>query len=95
MGVPIVTQVGSTVVGRAGLCQALNLGLPELVGTTPDEFVNAATRLAQDLEQLATLRGGLRERLRLSALMDGARFARNLETQYREAWRRWCAGGRV
>ena len=39
MGVPVVTLVGSTIVGRAGLCQAMNLGLPELVARSPDEFV--------------------------------------------------------
>ena len=31
MGVPVVTLVGPTVVGRAGFCQLMNLGLPELV----------------------------------------------------------------
>ena len=30
---------GETVVGRAGLCQAMNLGLPELIATTPDDYV--------------------------------------------------------
>ena len=35
MGVPVVTLVGQTVVGRAGLSQLTNLGLPELVGHTP------------------------------------------------------------
>jgi predicted O-linked N-acetylglucosamine transferase (SPINDLY family) len=88
MGVPVVTLVGSTVVGRAGLCQALNLGLPELVATTPDEFVSAAARLAEDLDALGALRQSLRERMERSPLMDAERFARNLEAKYREAWRR-------
>ena len=30
MGVPVVTLVGATVVGRAGLCQLRNLGLPRI-----------------------------------------------------------------
>jgi len=90
MGVPVVSLVGQTVVGRGGLCQALNLGLPELVARTPEEFVGAARALAVDLEALATLRAGLRERLARSPLMDSERFARNLEALYREAWSRWC-----
>ena len=42
MGVPVVTLVGQTVVGRAGLCQLTNLGLPELIATDPEQFVRIA-----------------------------------------------------
>ena len=35
MGVPAVTLIGATVVGRAGFGQLTNLGLPELDGTDP------------------------------------------------------------
>jgi predicted O-linked N-acetylglucosamine transferase (SPINDLY family) len=90
MGVPVVTLVGSTVVGRAGLCQARNLHLPELVSTTPDEFVVRAVALAKDLPALAKLRAGLRERMARSPLMDFTRFAKNLEGAYRTIWRDWC-----
>lgn len=90
MGVPVVSLVGDTVVGRAGLCHARNLGLPELVADTPDSFVEAAHRLATDLPALAQLRAELRERLQKSPLMDAPRFAANLEAKYREAWRQWC-----
>jgi protein O-GlcNAc transferase len=90
MGVPVVTLVGDTVVGRAGLCQALNLGLPQLVAETPDAFVDAATGLASDFDALASLRAGLRDRMQRSPLMDAPRFAANLEAKFREAWRHWC-----
>ena len=91
MGVPTVTLVGETVVGRAGVCQAMNLGLPELIATTHDEYVQAARSLATDLAHLSELRQTLRARLEQSPLMDGARFARNLESVYRDVWRRFCA----
>jgi predicted O-linked N-acetylglucosamine transferase (SPINDLY family) len=92
MGVPVVTLVGTTVVGRAGLCQALNLRLPELVAYTPEAFIAAAARLAENLDGLAELRAGLRRKMEQSPLMNAERFARNLEAKYREAWRRWCEG---
>jgi protein O-GlcNAc transferase len=92
MGVPVVTLVGSTVVGRAGLSQAMNLGLPELVAWSPDEFVNVAVRLAKDSDRLDGLRAGLRARMEGSPLMDAPRFARNLEAAYLSMWRRWCEG---
>jgi protein O-GlcNAc transferase len=82
MGVPVVTLVGPTVVGRAGLSQAQNLGLPELVATDEDRFVEIAAGLSADLERLASLRGELRGRMERSPLMDAARFARNLEAAF-------------
>jgi len=90
MGVPIVTLVGRTVVGRAGLSQAMNLGLPDLVATTPDEYVRVAAELATNLPRLAGLRARLRARMEESPLMDAPRFARELEAAYRGAWRRWA-----
>lgn len=90
MGVPVVTLVGPTVVGRAGLCQLMNLGLPELVARSPEQFVDIAAGLASDLSRLSGLRTTLRDRLRASPLMNAPRFARNIEAAYREMWRRWC-----
>jgi len=90
----VVTRVGDTVVGRAGLCQAMNLGLPELVTTTDDEEQRAVAKLVSDLSALARLRETLRERLTTSPLMDAPRFARHLEAEYRRAWRRWCEAER-
>ena len=49
MGVPVVTLVGETVVGRAGLSQLTNLGLPELIASNPEQYVRIAAELAQDL----------------------------------------------
>jgi len=90
MGVPTVTLAGETVVGRAGLSQAMNLGLPELVATTPEQFVQAASSLASNLEHLSELRQTLRTRLQQSPIMDGARLTRNLESIFRDVWRRYC-----
>jgi predicted O-linked N-acetylglucosamine transferase (SPINDLY family) len=87
MGVPTVTLVGDTVVGRAGLSQAKNLGLDELVAESPDDFVARAAALASDLERLASMRASLRERLERSPLMDGPRFARHFEQIVRGLFR--------
>jgi predicted O-linked N-acetylglucosamine transferase (SPINDLY family) len=39
MGAPVITLVGRTVVGRAGLSQLRNLNLTDLIATTPQQFV--------------------------------------------------------
>jgi protein O-GlcNAc transferase len=90
MGVPVVTLVGNTVVGRAGLSQLTNLGLVELIGHTPEQFVAIAGNLASDISRLSHLRNTLRPRLQTSPLMDAPRFARNIEAAYRRMWQSWC-----
>lgn len=90
MGVPVVTLRGEPTLQRAGVSVAMNLGLPELVAESPDEFVEKALGLARDLERLARLRAELRARLESSALGDAPGFARALEALYRTAWRRYC-----
>jgi protein O-GlcNAc transferase len=84
MGVPVVTRVGSTCVGRAGLSQLHSLNLRELAAETDAAFVGTAVTLATDLPRLAKLRQELRARLQRSVLMDHAAFARNIEAAYRQ-----------
>ncbi|MBS0373549.1 MAG: tetratricopeptide repeat protein [Proteobacteria bacterium] len=85
MGVPVVTRVGRTPVGRGGLSQLAQLGLSELAAASDEAFVATAVALATDLPRLAALRAGLRARLEASPLMDAPRFARAIEAAYRFA----------
>ena len=87
LGVPVVTLVGQTVVGRAGYSQLMNLGLPELIGRTEDQYVRLVAELASDLPRLAALRAALRGRMQASPLMDGPAFARAIEAAYRRMYR--------
>jgi predicted O-linked N-acetylglucosamine transferase (SPINDLY family) len=91
MGVPVITQVGPTVVGRAGLSQLTNLGLTDLIARTPDEYLQKAATLATDLPRLQTLRAGLRRRMKQSPLMDAKGFTTGIEAAYRRMWDRWLA----
>jgi len=90
MGVPVVTLAGDRHCARMVASVLTNLGLPELIARTPDEYVKIASELAADLPRLAELRFTLRERMRASPLTDAPRFARNVEQAYREMWRTWC-----
>jgi len=89
MGVPVVTLVGATAVGRAGWSQLSNLGLTELAAHAPQDFVRIASELANDLPRLSELRSTLRQRMATSPLMDAPRFARNIEAAYRRIWKDW------
>ena len=89
MGVPVVTLVGRTAVGRAGWSQLSNLKLTELAAHSPDEFVRIAASLAADLPRLRELRASLRQRMIDSPLMDAPGFARAIEAAYRRMWDSW------
>ena len=93
MGVPTLTLVGNTCVGRAGLSQLFQLGLTDLAVLTEADLVRAAVAQSRDLARLARLRRELRARLERSPLMDAARFARQMEIAYRAMWIGYCAPG--
>ncbi|HEY3900564.1 MAG TPA: tetratricopeptide repeat protein [Chthoniobacter sp.] len=92
MGVPVVSLAGQRAVSRAGLSILSNLGLPELVASSEDEYIEVATRLAKDSPRLSELRRTLRPRLENSVLMNAPHFARQIEAAFRAMWQRWCAG---
>ena len=92
MGVPVVTLRGQTAVGRGGASILSNVGLPELVARDADDYLRIAANLSSDAERLRSLRHELRAKMEGSALMDGPRFARQLETAYRQMWRCFCEG---
>jgi predicted O-linked N-acetylglucosamine transferase (SPINDLY family) len=92
MGVPVVSLAGAAHVSRVGVSLLGNVGLPELVAQTPEQYVQIAADLAGDLPRLAELRRTLRGRMGQSPLMDAAGFAQGVEAAYRQMWRNWCEG---
>jgi predicted O-linked N-acetylglucosamine transferase (SPINDLY family) len=90
MGVPVISLVGATAVGRGGLSILSNIGLPELATRSKEDYVRAAGELANDLPRLGDLRTTLRQRMEQSPLMDAPKFAHNVEAAYRQMWRTWC-----
>ncbi len=90
MGVPVITLAGSTHASRVGVSILNNVGLPELVAQTPEEYVHLAIALAKNAHRLSNLRSTLRDRMKNSALMNPAALTRAIEDAYRQAWRNWC-----
>jgi protein O-GlcNAc transferase len=90
MGVPVVTLAGNLIATRAGVSILSNVGLPELIAQTPEQYIQIAMDLAADKPRLIDLRATLRRRMQQSPLMDAERFARDVEAAYRTMWRTWC-----
>lgn len=94
MGVPVVTLTGDRHAARVGSSLLTQVGLPEFIAGSSEDYVRIATRLAADRTRLIRLRAELelRERLKRSSVCDEVGFTRTLETALRRMWRHWCAG---
>lgn len=92
MGVPVITLPGPTFAGRHSATHLVNAGLPELVADDWDRYHQLAVSLANDLDNLATIRQNLRFILLQSPLCDAERFGRGFSNAMRAIWQRHCAG---
>jgi predicted O-linked N-acetylglucosamine transferase (SPINDLY family) len=86
MGVPPVSLCGPVPASRVGSSLLHSLGLGDWVAQTPEEFVAIAKGKVQDVDGLATLRMGLRERFSQSTLGSAERFALEFESALVEAY---------
>jgi predicted O-linked N-acetylglucosamine transferase (SPINDLY family) len=92
MGLPAITRSGDRPYGRTSTCLLAQLGLERLDSITDEEYADTAIELAGDLDRLRALRASMRDRMRVSPLMDERDFARRFEAALREMWRGWCRG---
>lgn len=90
MGLPIITLLGDRHAGRICASVLTATGLTDLIASDEKEFLSIAEGLSHDIESLAQLRAGLRDRMRRSALCDGTTFTLGIEQAYRSAWEHWC-----
>lgn len=85
MGVPTLTRTTSRRAGRMGLALLRALDLADAFAAPDDDtFVALGCRLADRLDELATLRAGLRTRLAGNRLTDGPAYARSVESALRQ-----------
>ena len=90
MGVPVVTLLGDTVVGRASGSILIAAVLEEMVAVSADGYRETALRLAADQQGLAAWRGKLREAVATSPMGDAGQYVAAVESAYRRIWKNWC-----
>jgi predicted O-linked N-acetylglucosamine transferase (SPINDLY family) len=88
MAVPVITLAGQTHVSRVGVSLLTNVGLPELIAQTPEQYIAIAANLANDRSRLNQLHAELRQMMEKSPLRDAAAFARQVEASYLSMWNR-------
>ena len=94
VGLPVLTCIGSTLMGRVAASLLHAVGLPDMVTTTLEDYEALALKLARDPALLAGIRQRLEQNRLTYPLFDTDRFARHMERAYetmREIARR--AGG--
>jgi predicted O-linked N-acetylglucosamine transferase (SPINDLY family) len=83
-GVPVLTLAGGNFYARIGL-QAIDfLGVPELVASSWDDYVEKAVGLGNDIARLNEIRGGIRAAFEASPIRDEKGFTRRFEAVLRD-----------
>ncbi|HVE50530.1 MAG TPA: tetratricopeptide repeat protein [Casimicrobiaceae bacterium] len=83
-GCPVLTLLGETFAARVGASLANAVGLPELVASSVDDYVDKAVALCKDETRLLAMREHLGGPGHTSALFDTERTTRALEAGYLE-----------
>jgi predicted O-linked N-acetylglucosamine transferase (SPINDLY family) len=90
MGNPFITLYNRASVGTLGGAILRGGGFGDWVAHTEEQYVEIATNLASDLDQLSNIRSGMRAKMQASPLMDEKGFVSRVENAYRQMWQKWC-----
>lgn len=92
MALPVLSTKGQTFGSRIGASLLTTVGLPELIADDLDQYAAIAVRLAQNPDELASIRERLVGARKTSPLFDTPRFVRNLERAFQTMWDTYAAG---
>ena len=90
MGVPVVTQIGTTHASRVGASILGQLGLQENVTNDPAEYHDRVIRLSQEKDFLESFRTHSRSLMWEKGLIDHQRFSKAFAHQIRQVWAEFC-----
>jgi predicted O-linked N-acetylglucosamine transferase (SPINDLY family) len=87
MGVPIVTLPGELPVSRQTESFLEAVELLSFVARSEEEYVNIACEWAANIDLLAEVRTGLRDRMSQSSICDGKQFSRDFGEVLKKMWK--------
>jgi predicted O-linked N-acetylglucosamine transferase (SPINDLY family) len=91
-GLPVLTRVGETFVGRTAASLLNAIHLPELITTTLEDYERLAIELATNPEKLARIKRTLAENRLTTPLFDTKMYTKHIEVAYHEMYQRHQAG---
>ncbi|MEG3638929.1 O-linked N-acetylglucosamine transferase family protein [Magnetococcus sp. PR-3] len=90
-GVPMVTRLGVGHRDRVGGSIMTDVEMTSWIADSDQAYIDCAVAKAQNLDALAAVRDGLRDKLSQSHVGSALRFSPAFEALLRKTWRRWCA----
>jgi len=93
MGVPVITLTGMLHPSRVSYSILKNLGLEGFSATDVDSYVEIASNLTKDINELRRLRHELRSMMKDSILCKPEILAGHLESLYKEVWEKYRKHG--
>jgi protein O-GlcNAc transferase len=91
-GLPVLTRIGGTFVGRMAASVLSAIGLPELITTTAEAYEALAMDLAGDRQKLEAVKLKLAKNRLMTPLFDTGLYTKHLEAAYTAMHERYQAG---
>ena len=93
MGVPTLTLAGGTLLARQGASMLACADLEDWIARDENDYITRTLFHASDIDRLAQLRSGLRQKVLASPLFNAPRFALHLEDALQQMWQqKMCLG---
>jgi protein O-GlcNAc transferase len=90
-GLPVLTRMGESFAARVAASLLNNIGLPELVTSTQEQYEATAIELASNPGRLAEIKDRLHKNRLEMPLFDTEVFTRHLENAYTQIYERYQA----
>jgi predicted O-linked N-acetylglucosamine transferase (SPINDLY family) len=91
-GLPVLTQIGETYVGRVAASLLNAVGLPELVTHSSAEYIDLAIEIANHSETSTAMKAKLAENRLTTPLFDTKLVTRQIESAFTAMYERYQAG---
>jgi len=87
VGLPVITKIGQQFAARVAASLLHNIGLPELVARTDEEYEELIFKLARDKQQLNRIKEKLRQNIHITPLFDTERYTEHFEKGLLKAYK--------
>jgi predicted O-linked N-acetylglucosamine transferase (SPINDLY family) len=91
-GLPVLTCLGTSFVGRVAASLLSAVGLPEMITHSLEDYEALALKLARDPSMLAEIKARLARNLEIYPLFNIVRFTRHVEAAFMQMWERYQRG---
>jgi predicted O-linked N-acetylglucosamine transferase (SPINDLY family) len=92
MGVPVVTLRGERFASLHSTSHLSNADLVDWISESEEEYIQLVVQWSQKLQELQSLREGMRARLQKSLLSNGPQYTADFESLLKLSFKTYCDG---